>query len=621
MPTVPISMRKLKEILRLKYGAGLSHRQIGRSLAISPSVISRYANRAAQLGIKQWPLPPEWDDAALHRAFLQTQVKMKKHSLPDWATVHKELRNKCVTLQLLWEEYGERNPGGSYSYNHYYRMYREWLKTTSPSMRQIHKAGEKLFIDYCGPTVDITNPDTGEIRTAQIFVAVLGASSYTWAEATWSQQLEDWVMSHVRCFQWLGGVPELVVPDNLKSATSRACKYDPDINPTYQQMLEHYNVAVIPARPRKPKDKAKAIVQGLREYPYAGVFSDEAILFFTGHLKNNLGLINKIWKNEPVSLTRKKEGSIKLNAYLTFLLMVQPEIFDEYLEKNGKRAVSSGFLARFLFTNTVSTIGQRNVNLNQEKSDRALNVLFEQFNEFFNAQKQRFYDNSIHKKILTLTDNAKNLFKAKVNQFQFNIGKNQPWEHIPEFVSKANNQAIRIAALFSYPSKDGISESTLNDAFTITAWHLNQAGAYFYTLSEQYQLQQDVYMLFDWIKNRFLNPIGHMKVANSQTGLLQDIKLQPGQPFSKNELEMYGPAKLRKVDQLTPVLNQLIQLGLIVTICYPPHRAVYIAIAGVDMYGNIMAQNHFFASYTLVDCKNNTPPPLDGYDPTKLQWQ
>lgn len=111
-------------------------------------------------------------------------------------------------------------------------MYREWLKTTSPSMRQVHKAGEKLFVDYFGPTVDITNPNTGEIITAQIIVAVLGASSYTWAEATWSQQLEDWVMSHARCFQWLGGVPELVVPDNLKSATSRSCKYDPDVNPT-----------------------------------------------------------------------------------------------------------------------------------------------------------------------------------------------------------------------------------------------------------------------------------------------------------------------------------------------------------------------------------------------------
>lgn len=124
MPTIPISMRKLKEILRLKYGSGLSHRQIGRSLVISPSVESRYANRAAQLGIKQWPLPPEWGDAALHHAFLQTQVKMKKHTLSDWPQVHKELRNKIVTLQLLWEEYGERNLGGFYSYNHYCRRKR-----------------------------------------------------------------------------------------------------------------------------------------------------------------------------------------------------------------------------------------------------------------------------------------------------------------------------------------------------------------------------------------------------------------------------------------------------------------------------------------------------------------
>lgn len=131
---------------------------------------------------------------------------------------------------------------------------------TQPSMRQVHKAGEKLFVDYCGPTVDITNPDTGEIRTTQIIVAVLGAPGYAWAEATWSQPLEDWVMGHARCFQWLGGVPELVIPDNRKSATSRACMYDPDVNPTYQQMLEHYDITVIPARPRKPKDKAKAEV-------------------------------------------------------------------------------------------------------------------------------------------------------------------------------------------------------------------------------------------------------------------------------------------------------------------------------------------------------------------------
>lgn len=257
MPTPTITMRKLKEILRLKYGAELTHRQIAPSLAISPSVVSRYANRAAQLGITQWPLPAHWNDATLKREFLKTKVQLRKYTLPDCAEVHKALSAKTVTLQLLWEEYAERHPGGHYSYNHYCRLYKAWTKTLSLSMRQVHKAGEKLFIDYCGPTLPVINPDTGEYRQAQVFVATLGASSYTYAEATWSQTLEDWVMSHVRCFDYLGGTPVMVVPDNLKSSTSRACRYDPDINPTYQQMLAHYQVAVIPARPAKPKDKAK----------------------------------------------------------------------------------------------------------------------------------------------------------------------------------------------------------------------------------------------------------------------------------------------------------------------------------------------------------------------------
>lgn len=174
MPTPSITMRKLKEILRLKYGAKLSHRQIARSLSISASVVSRYANRASQLDISQWPLPEGWDDAMLSREFLKTTVAPKKYALPDWADAHKQLRSKTMTLQLLWEEYAERNSDGHYSYNHYCRLYKAWNKTMTPSMRQVHKAGEKLFIDYCGPTMDIVDPDSGEIRTAQIFVATMG---------------------------------------------------------------------------------------------------------------------------------------------------------------------------------------------------------------------------------------------------------------------------------------------------------------------------------------------------------------------------------------------------------------------------------------------------------------
>jgi transposase len=240
MPTESISMRKLKEILRLKYQSKLSHRKIAKSLSISPSTISNYITRAKMLGIEAWPLPDEWNDTKLSKHFLQTQHTPRTAiPLPNWPEFQLELKCKGVTKQLLWQEYVERNSDNYYSYPQLCRHYKEWASKLQPSMRQNHKAGEKLFIDYCGPTLQLVNPDTGECRSAQVFVAVLGASNYTYAEATLSQKLEDWVMSHVRCFEFLGGVPDLLIPDNLKSATTRACKYDPDLNPTYQQMAAH----------------------------------------------------------------------------------------------------------------------------------------------------------------------------------------------------------------------------------------------------------------------------------------------------------------------------------------------------------------------------------------------
>ncbi|OKB64771.1 hypothetical protein BHU62_20970 [Serratia marcescens] len=382
------------------------------------------------------------------------------------------------------------------------------------------------------------------------------------------------------------------------------------------------------AEPKKPRAfemfyedaTPEGIIQGLSEYPYAGVFADEAITFFTGQLKNNLGLLNKIWKNEPLSLSRKKEGTVRLNAYLTFLLMVQPEVFEEYLERHGKKAVSSGFLARFLFTETVSTIGQRRISLNQDNSRQALGNLFTHLNKFLKEQKEHFYDTSKSKKTLTLTEDAKKLFEGKVSQYQLNISQNQCWEHIPEFVSKAGSQAIRMAAIFDCYSESDISEQYLKNAFTVTEWHLNQAARYFYKLSAQYQLQQDVYLLYDWIKNRFANPTGVMKVTNFQTGQVTNVRLNPWQPFLKNELETHGPSRLRRIERLTPALNQLIQLGLIVTICYPPQRAIYIAMAGTNMNGYICANNPFFANFIAVEYKNNATTPLSGYDSTRLQW-
>tara|TARA_B100001059_G_scaffold235209_1_gene280110 strand:+ start:188 stop:1735 length:1548 start_codon:yes stop_codon:yes gene_type:complete len=259
MPAEPISMRKLKEILRLKYHAKLNHRKIAKSLSISPGTVSTYLKRAKLIGITTWPLSDDWHDAKLSNAFSQSSHKPRTAiPLPDWSDFYQELKRKGVTKQLLWQEYAERNADNHYSYPQLCRYYKTWLSRQQPSMRQEHKAGEKLFIDYCGPTITLINPDTGEFRTAQIFVAVLGASNYTFAEATLSQKLEDWIMSHKRAFDFFGGVPDLLIPDNLKSGTTRACKYDPDLNPTYQQMAAHYNVTILPARPLRPKDKAKA---------------------------------------------------------------------------------------------------------------------------------------------------------------------------------------------------------------------------------------------------------------------------------------------------------------------------------------------------------------------------
>jgi transposase len=254
-------MRKIREVLRLRLEAGLSIRQISASTKTSVGAIQKLLSRANALEIA-WPLPEDLDDGRLAAMFYpgSDPASSSRYQVPDWTTVYQELKRKDVTKQLLWEEYTAQYPNRCYSYSQYCDRFRHWQKQQKRSMRQIHKAGEKCFVDYCGPTVPIINPQTGEIRTAQVFVAVLGAPNYTYAEATWSQGLQDWLLSHVRTFEFFCGIPEMVIPDNLRSGVSKACRYDPDLNPSYQQLAAHYQVAVLPARPYKPKDKSKAEV-------------------------------------------------------------------------------------------------------------------------------------------------------------------------------------------------------------------------------------------------------------------------------------------------------------------------------------------------------------------------
>jgi transposase len=261
MPTKRLSMRKLREILRLRLDKGLSMRQIQSSLRISLGAVQKIISKADELKL-DWAAIELLDEQQLAQRFYPESDNRVSNEFvqPVWPEVHQELKLKGMTKQLIWEEYTQQYPNRSYSYPQYCFLYKEWLKKQKRSMRQIHKAGEKLFVDYAGQTMPVVCNATGEVRFAQIFVAVLGASNYTFCEATWSQRLPDWLGSHARAFAFLGGVTTMVIPDNLRSGVSQACRYDPDLNPSYQQLASHYGTVIVPARPRKPKDKAKAEV-------------------------------------------------------------------------------------------------------------------------------------------------------------------------------------------------------------------------------------------------------------------------------------------------------------------------------------------------------------------------
>jgi transposase len=254
-------MRQLREVLRLYFESHLAPQQIGSICKVSKSTVQRYVERlrASELS---WPLPSDLDDVALERRLFPPPpvASPEDRCLPDSSAIHRELKSrKNVTLQLLWEEYKQANPQG-YAYSWYCEVYRDWKRCLDVVMRQEHRAGEKTFVDYAGQTVPVTDPSNGEVRQAQVFVAVLGASNYTYAEATWTQNLWDWIHAHIRAFEFFDGTSLLVVPDNLKSGVKTPCYYEPELNRTYGDLAIHYGAGIVPARPYRPRDKAKAEV-------------------------------------------------------------------------------------------------------------------------------------------------------------------------------------------------------------------------------------------------------------------------------------------------------------------------------------------------------------------------
>ena len=258
MPRPHQTMRKVRELLRLRWSEHLSLRDVASALAMPHATVALYERRALDAGLT-WPLGDLDDDALEAMLFTPTPTKVTR-TQPEFAYLQRELRHKGVTLQLLFDAYRETHPDG-YAYSQFCLLYRQWRRHLDVVMRQDHVAGEKLFVDFPGLTIPIYDEKTLAVSfRAELFVAVLGASHYIFCEALRSQELEHWVNAHAHCFTFLGGVPSIVVCDNLKSGVTKASRYEPDLNATFQEMAAHYGTAIIPARPYKPRDKAKVEV-------------------------------------------------------------------------------------------------------------------------------------------------------------------------------------------------------------------------------------------------------------------------------------------------------------------------------------------------------------------------
>lgn len=251
-----LSADTLRQVIRLLEAPGMSFRAIGRTCAISPNT-AKAVSRLLQNQQLTWSSVQSLDDDSLRAALFGDERQASRKPIPDWLQVHTEMQARDMTQQLLWEEYRQQNPEGL-SYTQYTRLYRAWRRSCKLSLRQSHPPGEKLFVDFCGRTMPIRDASTGEITFSQIFVGALGASGYLFITAVASQKIEDWLKAHERMLAHLGGVPRYVVPDNLKAGVLKHDRQALVLNPAYMEFAEHYDFIVLPARPRKPKDKSMA---------------------------------------------------------------------------------------------------------------------------------------------------------------------------------------------------------------------------------------------------------------------------------------------------------------------------------------------------------------------------
>ncbi|MFS7159299.1 YfjI family protein [Serratia proteamaculans] len=392
----------------------------------------------------------------------------------------------------------------------------------------------------------------------------------------------------------------------LDSKLKQAVKNNQDSPAAESEIAAH-----LEDEPQKPKclnilyedATPKTIIFGLNEYPYAAFMSDEAITFLRGYAKNNLGLFNKAWGGETYVYQRPDGEIIELNACLTISLMVQPGVFMDYLKKHGEIAESSGFISRFLFTNTISTVGHRNGNSNYDKSTAAIGKLHGTISALLEKQKEKFYCNNFKKKTLKLSEEAVELWKKYRTEIAQETTTGKKWEHINSIASKSGSNAIRLAAIFQYISDEESEEVTakaLNCAYSVIRWHLDQASALFYPMSDNFVFEHEVYDLFSWMKTIF--------------------EKNKNFPFLKNEIEKFGPNRLRRKERLEPVLNKLISMGLVCTFREAGNSALKIAMSqdngstyiGIPTFDNWLTQ--------IVSSWKNTQSRDIVLDKNKLNW-
>ena len=299
MATKRLPMKKLREILKLKYETGLTHREIAKACSVGIGSVSLYVARVREAGLS-WPLPTELDDVALERRlFDRALVAGAARATPAWSTIHQELKRPGVTLQLLWLEYLQTHPQG-YRYSQFCELYRRWRGKLAPSMRQHHRPGEKVFVDFSGKRPNVVDRATGEVVPVELFVGALGASSYVYAEAVATQTLPDWVGANTRMLEHFGAAPTIFVPDNLKSAVTTPCRYEPLVNRTFDDFAAHYAAVVIPARSRKPKDKAKVETNVLVAQRWLLARLRNRTFFSLGALNEAIGELLEELNNRPM---------------------------------------------------------------------------------------------------------------------------------------------------------------------------------------------------------------------------------------------------------------------------------------------------------------------------------